>query len=158
MCGQYGVQCTSTPPGAGLARPPPAPLARAPLAADRKIDGVDLWPILVGAPATPPRDVFLYHRGLLLEAVRSGPWKLHLAKNELYNLTSDIGEATDVSAQHPEIVARLTAIADASKADLGRDGIGPGVRALGRVAHPKPLIALDGTVRADVAGPQKSFP
>jgi arylsulfatase A-like enzyme len=135
-----------------------AKLARAPLAADRKIDGVDLWPILVGAPALPPRSEFLYHRGLLLEAVRSGPWKLHLAKNELYHLTSDIGEATDVSGQHPEIVARLTAIADASKADLGRDGIGPGVRALGRVAQPKPLIALDGTVRADVAGPQKSFP
>ena len=135
-----------------------AKLARAPLAADRKIDGVDLWPILVGAPATPPRNEFLYHRGLLLEAVRSGPWKLHLLKNELYNLTSDIGEANNVSAQHPEIVARLTAIADASNSDLGRDGIGPGVRALGRVAHPNPLIALDGTVRTDVAGPQKNFP
>ena len=135
-----------------------AALAGAKLPTDRKLDGVDVWPILVGAPALPPRSEFLYHRGLLLEAVRSGPWKLHLAKNELYNLTSDIGEATDVSAQHPEIVARLTAIADASKSDLGRDGIGPGVRILGRVAQPQPLIALDGTVRADVAGPQKSFP
>ncbi|MSU24915.1 MAG: arylsulfatase [Opitutus sp.] len=135
-----------------------AKLARAPLAADRKIDGVDLWPILTGAPPTPPRDTFLYHRGLLLEAVRSGPWKLHLAKSELYHLTSDLGEATDVSAQNPDVVRRLTAIADASQADLGRDGIGPGVRALGRVAHPKPLIALDGTVRPEVAGAQPRFP
>ena len=135
-----------------------AKLARAPLATDRKIDGVDLWPILVGAPATPPRDVFLYHRGLLLEAVRSGPWKLHLAKNELYHLGSDIGEASNVAAENPAIVARLTAIADGSHPDLGRDGIGPGVRALGRVAAPQPLIALDGRVRPDFAGPQKSFP
>ena len=135
-----------------------AKLARAPLAADRKIDGVDLWPILTGAPAIPPRDTFLFHRGLLLEAVRSGPWKLHLAKNELYNLTADIGEATDLAAQNPDIVRRLTAIADASHADLGRDGIGPGCRPLGRVAHPQPLIAIDGAVSPSMAGERKRFP
>jgi arylsulfatase A len=135
-----------------------ARLARAPLAPDRKIDGVDLWPVLSGSPATPPRDSFLYHRGLLLEAVRSGPWKLHLARKELYNLASDIGEATDVAAQHPDVVRRLIALAEASKDDLGLDGIGPGCRPLGRVAHPQPLIALDGTVSPAVAGAQKSFP
>ena len=135
-----------------------AQLARAPLDPARKIDGVDLWPVLTGAPATPPRDTFLYHRGLLLEAVRSGPWKLHLANGALYNLTTDIGEATDVAAQNPAIVRRLVALADASDGDLGRDGIGPGVRPLGRVAHPHPLIALDGTVSPAVAGTQKNFP
>jgi arylsulfatase A len=105
-----------------------AKLARAPLAADRKIDGVDISSVLLGSPATPPRDSFLYHRGFLLEAVRSGPWKLHLAKKELYNLATDIGEATDVAAQNPEVVRRLVALAEASKDDLGLDGIGPGCR------------------------------
>ena len=135
-----------------------AALARAPFAANRKIDGVNIFSVLTGAPAMPPRDTFLYHRGLLLEAVRHGPWKLHLATGELYHLANDIGEATNVAAQNPALVARLTAIADASHADLGRDGIGPGVRPLGRVSHPQPLIAADGTVRPAVAGPQKNFP
>ncbi len=135
-----------------------AQLARAPLDPARKIDGVDLWPVLTGAPATPPRDTFLYHRGLVLEAIRSGPWKLHLEKKELYNLATDIGEATDVAAQHPDVVARLAALAAASDADLGVTGAGPGVRALGRVSHPVPLIAADGTVSPAVAGAQKNFP
>ncbi len=135
-----------------------AALARAPLVASRKIDGVDIFSVLTGAPATPPRDTFLYHRGLLLEAVRHGPWKLHLATGELYHLAHDIGEATNIAAQHPALVARLTAIADASDADLGRDGIGPGVRPLGRAAQAIPLIANDGTVRADMAGTAKKFP
>jgi arylsulfatase A-like enzyme len=135
-----------------------AKLARAPLAADRKIDGVDITSVLLGSPSTPPRDSFLYHRGFLLEAVRSGPWKLHLAKKELYNLATDIGEATDVAAQNPEVVRRLVTLAEASQDDLGLDGIGPGCRPLGRVAHPVPLIALDGTVSPAVAGPQKKFP
>ena len=81
-----------------------------------------------------------------------------LAGNSNHPLANDIGEATNVAAQNPALVARLTAIADASHADLGRDGIGPGVRPLGRVTHPQPLIAADGTVRPAVAGAQKIFP
>lgn len=135
-----------------------AQLARAKLPAGRKLDGVDIFPVLAGAPATPPRDTFLYHRGFLLEAIRSGPWKLHLATGELYNLSTDIGEATNVAAQNPTIVARLTALADATHSDLGRDGIGPGCRAIGRVENPLPLIALDGTVRPEVAGAVPRFP
>jgi hypothetical protein len=33
-------------------------------------------------------------------------------KHSLYNLTSDPGERTDVSAAHPEIIQRLTAQLD----------------------------------------------
>ena len=70
----------------------------------------------------------------------------------------EIGEAKDVAAQNPDVVKRLLALAEASNADLGVTGIGPGCRPLGRVADPKPIIALDGTVRADMAGAQKRFP
>ena len=135
-----------------------ASLAGAPLPAGRRLDGIDQSPILKGDPTTHPRDTFLYHRGFLLEAVRSGAWKLHLAKGELYNLETDIGEARNVAAEHPDIVRRLTAIAAATDADLGRDGVGPGCRPLGRHANPAPLIAADGTVRADAIGPQPKFP
>ena len=135
-----------------------AKLAGAALPANRKLDGVDVWPVLAGTPTTPPRDSFLYYRGLTLEAVRSGPWKLHLAKGELYHLGHDIGEATNVATANPEVVRRLLALADATASDLGRDGIGPGCRPLGRVANPQPLLTMDGKVRADVVGARQSFP
>ena len=135
-----------------------ATLAGAALPAGRRLDGVDQSPILKGDPKTHPRDTFLYHRGFALEAVRSGPWKLHFAKGELYNLDDDIGEARNVAADHADVVRRLSAIAAATDADLGREGIGPGCRPLGRVERPAPLIAADGTVRADAIGPQPKFP
>ena len=74
-------------------------LAGGRLPADRKLDGADVWPLLSGEPgAKSPHDVFYYYRGLKLEAVRSGPWKLHLAKGELYHLENDVGESTNLAA------------------------------------------------------------
>lgn len=134
-------------------------LANAKLPTDRTLDGVNIWTVLSGEPdSNPPRDQFLYFRGLTLEAVRGGHWKLHLAKNELYNLADDIGETQNVATMHPDIVARLRSVAAATDEDLGRTGVGPGCRPLGRVHNPRPLIALDGTVRPDFAADQKRFP
>ena len=121
---------------------------------DRKIDGGDIWPILAGhADAKTPYESFLYYRGLNLQAVRSGPWKLHLQKGELYNLESDIGEATDVAKENEEVVAKLRAIAAAQKDDLGVTDIGPGCRPLGKVENAQPLIDHDGKVRAGFEPP-----
>ncbi len=148
-------------------------LAGGKVPSDRKIDGGDIWPVLVGdAGAKSPHDVFYFFRGFKLEAVRSGPWKLHLsaadrapaknAKNkggakgatdgvQLYNLDSDIGESQNVAEANPDVVKRLRAVADAMKDDLGLDGVGLGVRPLGRVANPQPLISKDGKIRAGFA-------
>ena len=42
---------------------------------------------------------------------------------------TDIGERRDVAADHPEVVERLTALADRARAELGdHDPIGSGVR------------------------------
>jgi arylsulfatase A-like enzyme len=146
-----------------------AALAGAPLPADRKIDGANIWPILAGEPgAKPAHETFYYYRGLRLEAVRHGDWKLQLAgfqqgpqgpnarpganaptkSPRLFNLKTDIGEANDVAAANPEIVAKLEAIAAAMKDDLGLDGIGPGCRPLGKVEQGAPIIGLDGKIRA----------
>lgn len=120
--------------------------------ADRKIDGGDIWPLLAGTPdARSPHEVFHYYRGFNLEAVRSGPWKLHLAKTELYNLDTDIGETKNVAAENPGVVRDLTAITKQVAADLGLKGAGPGCRALGRADKPAPLIAPDGKVREGFA-------
>ena len=52
----------------------------------------------------------------------------------LYNLDTDIGELTDVAAQHPDIVARLQKFVAANGRRPRRDRHGPGVRPPGRVA------------------------
>ncbi len=128
-------------------------LAGGQVPADRKIDGGDIWPLLAGEPdARSPHEVFYYYRGLKLEAVRSGPWKLHLAKEDLYNLETDIGESTNVAAANPEMVARLRGLADQVKDDLGLDGLGPGCRPLGKVSDAKPIIDHDGTIRPEFRG------
>ena len=134
---------------------------------DRKIDGADIRSVLTGdANAPGPHQVFYYFRGLELEAVREGEWKLVLpaaakaaakAKAKagvkatkaalLFNLKTDIGESSDVAAQHPEIVARLEKLGATMTDDLGVSGIGPGCRPLGRVKNAQPLIDQDGKVR-----------
>jgi arylsulfatase A-like enzyme len=138
-----------------------AALAGGKFPAGRKLDGVDVWPHLSGVKdARPAHDTFYYYRGLKLEAVRHGDWKLHLAdpagkadakddafRPRLYDLKADIGEAKDVAAEHPDVVKQLEGLAAAMKDDLGLDGIGPGCRPLGRVKDARPLIDLDGKVR-----------
>jgi arylsulfatase A len=125
------------------------------LPSDRKLDGVDLWPVLTGAPGSqPPRDSFYYFRGLRLEAVRRGPWKLHLQEGELYNLEDDIGEANDISVAHRDVVAELRALANAMERDLGISDLGPGCRPLGRVENPQPLINHEGMIRAAFEAPR----
>lgn len=89
-------------------------------------DGIDLAPLLLEGRA--PERAFLYwpfpgYGGQ--EAVRAGDWKivrtgLKAAANsgaplpawQLYDLANDPNESVDVAAQHPDIVARLAAIAD----------------------------------------------
>jgi len=141
-------------------------LAGGTLPTGRKIDGADLWPLLAGeSGAKPAHETFYYFRGLKLEGVRSGSWKLRfataeqpagknaankpaaLAVDQLYNLDADIGESTNVAAANPEVIQRLQALADAMKDDLGVDGFGPGVRPLGKVANPQPIIDPTGKVR-----------
>ncbi len=126
----------------------------------KPIDGIDISSLLLGKPGVfKPRGTFFYYHGFNLQAVRSGPWKLHLAKGELYNLDADIGEAKDVAAQHPDQLTKLRQLAEAMKADLGdKTKDAPGVRELGRVANPQPLIAPDGTVRAGFDKIAKSLP
>ena len=124
--------------------------------ADRTLDGRDISSLMLGEPgATSPHEAFYYYRETHLDAVRSGPWKLvfprpgrdesewllsrggaflgellePVTELELYNLVTDIGEQHNVAPQHPEVVERLTALADRARQELGDyDRIGRGVR------------------------------
>jgi arylsulfatase A len=123
---------------------------------DRKIDGHDVRPLILGEPgAKTPYDVFYYYQRDHLQAIRSGPWKLFLpcekatrnprvakgkaVKPLLFNVVVDIGTQEDLSEKHPEVVKRLIALAKPARADLGDLGkTGEGQRSIGKVEDPKP--------------------
>jgi arylsulfatase A len=136
-----------------------AALAGTQAPAGRKIDGMDLSPLLLGQNDASGHDVFYYYRGFDLEAVRSGPWKYQFATKQLFNLETDLGEKTNEAKNQPEIVTKLEKLAETMKADLGdKTADAPGVRPLGRVADPKPLLDSNGQVRAGFDGIAKNFP
>jgi arylsulfatase A-like enzyme len=98
------------------------------------IDGRDITPILLGQSKESAREAHYYFASYDLQAVRQGRWKLALSpqsdglgKNaaktaaglRLYDLDAEIGEQTDVAAQHPEVVAKLKALADKMAAEIG---------------------------------------
>lgn len=111
---------------------------------DRIIDGRDLSALLADPNASAGRDTHLYfNAGQKLEAIRQGKWKLFLlnpAKRKgeptreipaLYDVTTDQAELTNVAAQNPAVVARLTAEAkervdeiEAHKRPIGKQGDG----------------------------------
>lgn len=134
-----------------------APLPKLP------IDGRELGPLLVG-DATVVNDLpYFFYWGGALQAVRQGKWKLHFPHDyqsivapgkdgapgkaevrrielSLFDLEADMSESRNLAAEHPEIVARLTAIADAKRKELGDTALkikGVGVREPGRVEKAK---------------------
>ncbi len=128
-----------------------ATLGGAQLPQDRIIDGRDISSLWFDEHARSPHEAFLYYWMNNLEAVRDERFKLHFSKRSkevraLYDLVADIGETTDVIAEHPEVVAKLEAIADRARAALGdaRLGIvGSEVRPIGRVSDAKPMTTYD---------------
>jgi arylsulfatase A-like enzyme len=126
-----------------------------------KVDGHDIAPLMFGtkgAKSAYDDTGFFYYQVTQLQAVRAGPWKLYLpldAKNAhgqtkkkpppqtlaLYDVRNDVSEEREVSAQHPDVVARLTTMAGKARAELG-DGErkGSGQREAGHVENPKPLL------------------
>jgi arylsulfatase A-like enzyme len=98
------------------------------------IDGRDITPILLGQSKESAREAHYYFASYDLQAVRQGRWKLALSPQpegmgkqaaktpagmRLYDLDAEIGERTDVAAQHPEVVAKLKALADKMAAEIG---------------------------------------
>jgi arylsulfatase A-like enzyme len=84
------------------------------------LDSVSFLPVLTGRPAAQKQHEYLYwefYEGASVQAARQGQWKavrspMLTGKVELYDLTADIGEKSDVAASQPEVVAKLTATMD----------------------------------------------
>ena len=98
---------------------------------DRPIDGVDQRELFTGDSEAGARDGFLYYDADELQAVRQGDWKLRLPglkqirkwpefdsgtlETELYNLANDLGESNNVANENPDVVKRLTSLADQAR-------------------------------------------
>ena len=123
------------------------------------IDGHDISSLVLGTPgAKSPWDEagFCYYRMERLQAVRAGPWKLYLpldaktvsrgrktapGKPQLYDVRHDLHEDREVSAEHPDVVKRLLALAERTRAEIGDvDRPGRGQRPAGWVKNPEPLV------------------
>ena len=118
---------------------------------DRVVDGHDIRGILFGRPgAKSPYEAFYYYDGEQLQAVRSGPWKLfvpletfanhpHFEQDErasplLLNVVEGTGWQQNLAEQYPDVVQRLTALAEKARDDLGDVGrLGQGQRPAGNL-------------------------
>jgi arylsulfatase A len=113
-----------------------AKLAGAAAPDDRPIDGADISPLLFGTPgARSPHEYYLFPH--LQGALRNGKWKFYpwpeggdkkADKSEpprkgvqLYDLSKDIGETTNVAVQHPEVVQRLETVYRRMTEDLKKN-------------------------------------
>jgi len=116
---------------------------------DRVIDGRDIRDLMFATPgAKSPHEAFYTYNYLRLNSVRSGKWKLALARparppgtgwsgrmidavpaTQLFDLEADIGEKRDVAAANPEVVDRMMKLVEKARADLGdHDRVGAGAR------------------------------
>lgn len=114
---------------------------------EQKIDGRDVWPLVAGeSGAKCPHEAYYFYFGdNELQAVLADRWKLYLPhayrtlngnpggrdgrptkyearrleRPELYDVGTDVGEKTDLAADHPDIVARLQGFAELARAELG---------------------------------------
>jgi arylsulfatase A-like enzyme len=116
---------------------------------EHKMDGLDVWPIISRQPGAknPHAAYWFYYEVNQLQAVTTGDgrWKLQMPHTyrtmigqapgrdgipgeyvnrrletaELYDLANDMGETTDVSAKHPEVVKQLKEETEKARADLG---------------------------------------
>jgi uncharacterized sulfatase len=121
-----------------------AALAGGTVPRDRPIDGVDVSEVLAGRSIPGPRPLFFFH-WWTLNAVRSGPWKLHLDRfprdpnrahgmelPQLFNLEIDPAETYDLKDGHPDVLEHLTRLAKDFADEIAAQRPAAEARAAGR--------------------------
>jgi arylsulfatase A len=124
-----------------------ARLSGAELPAERIIDGYDICPILfgeTGAESSYNDNPLYFYIDTNLQAVRLGPWKLHIPHNylgvgepgyggdvgeyetreiglSLFNLENDPGETRNVADEYPQMVDELMEWIEQGRNELGDD-------------------------------------
>jgi len=114
----------------------------------RHIDGLDIWQLMEASERakSPHEAYYIYYNRNELQAVIMGEWKLYLPHTyrtitpgqpyrddgipvkyemikietpELYHLTSDVSETTDMAASRPRVVETMLRLAEKARADMG---------------------------------------
>jgi arylsulfatase A len=107
------------------------------------IDGKSMWKLLTEPGAKSPHEALYFYWNRELQAVRSGPWKLHLPHNyqtlkagggkdgkpaayeikklelSLYHLGNDPAESQNLVEKEPEEASRLMKHVEAARSELG---------------------------------------
>jgi arylsulfatase A-like enzyme len=110
---------------------------------DVTLDGKNIIDLLTSKKKDSPHEYFYYYNGVNLQAVRNEKWKLHLPrtiedqpywakkgtgprkpylslkKPLLFDLENDMGEKTNVIAQHPEVTNELMKQAERARKEIG---------------------------------------
>jgi arylsulfatase A-like enzyme len=98
---------------------------------DLRLDGSNIWPVLTHElDSFPDRTLYTAAPGFRAQAVRHGDWKLVVtradskksgaatAREELFNLASDLGETKNLAAERPDVLAEMMKrLAEISKRD-----------------------------------------
>jgi hypothetical protein len=102
---------------------------------DRVIDGHDIRDLIHGVEgAKSPTDAYYYYQRTQLQAVRSGPWKLHVARTRdtfwaRYSKPEDVFDITSPLLFNLDVVDRLLHLAEGARNDIGDiDRIGANAR------------------------------
>lgn len=130
---------------------------------ENKIDGKNVYDIWTGDTTLSPHEAYyFYYHVNELHGIRYKNWKMYfphkyrtlngkeggkdglpvdyeyntIAQIELYDLSKDISETTDVASEFPEVVAKIQELGEKMKMELGdslTDREGVGTRAIGIV-------------------------
>lgn len=115
---------------------------------DRPVDGVDLSPVLNGGELPGNRPLYFFH-WWTLNAMRSGPWKLHFDRHprdpnraqwkelpQLFNLELDPAECYNLSHRHPDVMEQLSSMATNFADEIADQRSTAEARAAGRATSP----------------------
>jgi len=94
---------------------------RTPVPADAHLEGIDLMPVFEGRAPEIERTLFWRAAGAAPQrAVRSGDWKLIYdgPRPMLFNVRTDLGERSNVIAEHSDIARRLRPLLTAWQKDV----------------------------------------
>lgn len=143
-----------------------ARLANTPVPANHKLDGEDMSDVLMGKTRARSTPLFWewrlrvigepFHQSPML-AMREGDWKLLMnpdhSRVELYEITKDLTQLSNVAAKHPQIVARLSERLLAWQQELPP---GPRDENAGKVTYALP--GMKAPPAGEDAAPKKSVP
>lgn len=129
---------------------------------DRIYDGESILPLFNEGSVQRDSEIYYYYNCENLQAVSQGDWKLHLSRSieqipfwdqsktefidiespVLYNLFNDVSESINVAQENPKIVAKLLAIAEEARKELGEfNKRGSGQRPTGSLFPEVPVIS-----------------